>query len=445
MAENIINKVLKDERPFYQQAFENSIDALPDDLSTGHGKAMYTPNGIVDRAQSVGDYHKMANADLSNRISNKIGENYGNLAQAGYNLFSPALSIPASFGYDYSQAKDRMEPDSGIMGLGKAFMDESPFSAAYQRAVGVADPFFQQFGMTTVPENALKNNLRPANINFTNLLQQDVNKDIYNGYKSEQPADAISRTNVEDLDYEADLGAFMNPNIQPSQNMFQRAGNAIQSGLGSIKDFMPFIGNKSLTGMAMQGLGRVGEGIGNFFRGNPEQRARNEYNSQFSTGDIYGYGMGAGNLSNKDAFGYNTVSGFGNYEQHMKDKVEELEDLLTRTNRKSFKPGTYQFNMLKDYTKNINKIQEDNRTRKEEAQKALERELAKYAAQNRIYGSGGGRDESLNTGPGGSYSGRGDQGATTANFSGDFATDSASYDMKDGGPVGLASMFVRRG
>ena len=183
MAENIINKVLKDERPFYQQAFENSINALPDDLSTGHGKAMYTPNGIVDRAQSVGDYHKMANADLSNRISNKIGENYGNLAQAGYNLFSPALSIPASFGYDYSQAKDRMEPDSGIMGLGKAFMDESPFSAAYQRAVGVADPFFQQFGMTTVPENALKNNLRPANINFTNLLQQDVNKDIYNGYK----------------------------------------------------------------------------------------------------------------------------------------------------------------------------------------------------------------------------------------------------------------------
>ena len=266
MAENIINKVLKDERPFYQQAFENSIDALPDDLSTGHGKAMYTPNGIVDRAQSVGDYHKMANADLSNRISNKIGENYGNLAQAGYNLFSPALSIPASFGYDYSQAKDRMEPDSGIMGLGKAFMDESPFSAAYQRAVGVADPFFQQFGMTTVPENALKNNLRPANINFTNLLQQDVNKDIYNGYKSEQPADAISRTNVQGMDYEMDPGAFMNPNIQPSQNMFQRFGGAMQDGIGSMRDFAVDKGMsaKNLLGsgaaMAMNLPGIVGSG-----------------------------------------------------------------------------------------------------------------------------------------------------------------------------------------
>ena len=34
------------------------------------------------------------------------------------------------------------------------------------------------------------------------------------------------------------------------------------------------------------------------------------------------------------------------------------------------------------------------------------------------------------------YGGKGDQGATGANFSGDFATDSASYDLADGGRVG---------
>ena len=38
----------------------------------------------------------------------------------------------------------------------------------------------------------------------------------------------------------------------------------------------------------------------------------------------------------------------------------------------------------------------------------------------------------------------GDVGATTANFSGDFATDSLSYDLKEGGQVGLATMFTRR-
>ena len=39
--------------------------------------------------------------------------------------------------------------------------------------------------------------------------------------------DAISRTNVQGRDLEADLGTRINPNIQPSLNMFQRAGNFI--------------------------------------------------------------------------------------------------------------------------------------------------------------------------------------------------------------------------
>ena len=38
----------------------------------------------------------------------------------------------------------------------------------------------------------------------------------------------------------------------------------------------------------------------------------------------------------------------------------------------------------------------------------------------------------------------GNQGATGANFSGDFATDSYSYDLKDGGSVGLATMFKNK-
>lgn len=57
------------------------------------------------------------------------------------------------------------------------------------------------------------------------------------------------------------------------------------------------------------------------------------------------------------------------------------------------------------------------------------------------YGSGGGLDSSLNRGSGGSYTGMGDVGATGANFSGNFATDSLSYDLKDGG---LITMFVEK-
>ena len=60
-----------------------------------------------------------------------------------------------------------------------------------------------------------------------------------------------------------------------------------------------------------------------------------------------------------------------------------------------------------------------------ELAKEVERARERAMQQNTF--SGG--DSSLNTGPGGSYSGRGDEGATGANFSGDFATDSASYDL----------------
>ena len=80
---------------------------------------------------------------------------------------------------------------------------------------------------------------------------------------------------------------------------------------------------------------------------------------------------------------------------------------------------------------------------REEKIRALEEFLRQQEAAQIKAGANtfAGRDESLNQGEGGAYSGMGDQGATTANFSGDFATDSLSYDLKDGG---LATMFVER-
>ena len=47
-----------------------------------------------------------------------------------------------------------------------------------------------------------------------------------------------TRTNVQSMDLEADLGTRINPNIQPQQNIFQRAGNVFSS----IKDNIPNFG-----------------------------------------------------------------------------------------------------------------------------------------------------------------------------------------------------------
>jgi hypothetical protein len=168
--------------------------------------------------------------------------------------------------------------------------------------------------------------------------------------------------------------------IAPQRNIFEKA-----------MDYIPFVGNKSLSGMAVRGAGNMIKGIGNFFQGDPRQQARNADNKQFGVGDIYGYGMGSPSLPNQDAFGYNTVSRFGDYEQHMIDTVEKLENLLTKTNRTGFKPGTPNFNKLKDYSKNIAVINE----------KARIADLAEKERFNRILnnttntGGGGGGDSRM--------------------------------------------------
>ena len=117
--------------------------------------------------------------------------------------------------------------------------------------------------------------------------------------------DAVSGINVQGMDYEMDPAAqegFLNPNIQPSQNMFQRAGNFVKD--LELEEYLPFMGKGSLTGM-------LGRGIGNLFqniapaRYGTSQRAYNALSPQgrSAVGGIYGP---RGIMS-----GYNAVSAFG--------------------------------------------------------------------------------------------------------------------------------------
>ena len=127
------------------------------------------------------------------------------------------------------------------------------------------------------------------------------------------------------------------------------------------------------------------------------------------------------------------------------------EKELTDINSRAIMPGTKQTTNLIKQLRSINIAKDRNKFIQETAQKEAERqELAKQLAraQKEIaakgyidYGSGGGRDESLNQGPGGSYTGKGDTGTP--------GLDSIDYDLKDGGLIGynkggLATMFTRR-
>jgi len=131
----------------------------------------------------------------------------------------------------------------------------------------------------------------------TNIFETpDIMVDANEGFRTP------TRTNVEGRDLEADLGTRINPDIQPSLNMFQRAGNFI--GELDLEDYLPFVGEKSLTRM-------LGQGVGNLFRGiaparyGTSQRVYNALSPQgrSAVGGIYGQG---GIMQ-----GYNPVSMFG--------------------------------------------------------------------------------------------------------------------------------------
>ena len=157
-------------------------------------------------------------------------------------------------------------------------------------------------------------------------------------YKSEQPASANS----------------MGPEFYgsaPNKNFLTGILESLSD--LELQDYLPF-GEKSISSMAARGAGNMVRGIGNFFQGNPRQRARNEANKRFGVGDIYGYGMGSASGANKDAFGFNTVSGFGDYEQHMRDQLAKLD--AQKKAGKTFRPGSWQDKMDKDYGKSISTI-----------------------------------------------------------------------------------------
>ena len=220
-------------------------------------------------------------------------------------------------------------------------------------------------------------------------------------------------------------------------------------------------GGPGIIGMVLGSMDKFGS------LSRPDQ-AFIQANMGYTGPTVFGENTSGGN---KDPFGLNVRSGFGNYAERVGVEAEKLTDALSgRLTDKygkgltdeefSYDPITGQYvgtnaaavAKANQMTKMMRAKQlfyssktkeRDDLRRQEKERQAAELAAARARAQREIaargyqdYGSGGGRDESLNTGPGGSYSGRGDQGATGANFSGDFATDSASYDLAEGGRVG---------
>ena len=157
------------------------------DIVKGHSQAMYEgPNAIVNTTSGGLDYHTRANADLSNRISSGLTESGNPIAAGVYDFMAPAGAFGASLGYDLGQGvtrygekpgdylsdfqqdvkswQDNPDLDKGVksalagkgitdysgvdlMGTTNAWMDEKPFSAAFGRMLGAAEPLANRLGL----------------------------------------------------------------------------------------------------------------------------------------------------------------------------------------------------------------------------------------------------------------------------------------------------------
>jgi len=172
--------------------------------------------------------------------------------------------------------------------------------------------------------------------------------------------------------------------LTPQRSMFSKA-----------MDFMPFIGDKSLTGMATQGIGNLFSGLDQFDTLSPADQ-------QFILEQ--GESMGG----NKDPFGINIRSGFGNYADYVRTKGQ-----FAKGNR-----GNYYKSLIPGLELAEAETKQREIDKKIAEQKALDAALARAQAEiarmgYQDYGSGGADSyDTSNIDDAGNYSDSLDPGQT---------------------------------
>ena len=399
--------------------FQNKVTGLP---SGNYTNAGVSGNSYLVPKSTLKNYPSKIN--IGKTISNYMGNlDYpGKVIKAGYDLgqYGPGgvLKEIGSEGLGFLK-------NNAIKGLTAAG------SLPFQAALATLYP---------TPANASEVNMGPEDFAALNAAENTISPTTNINFDrdfSQLPSygDAVSRTNVQGMDYEMDPAAqqgFLNPNIQPSQNMFQRAGNAIQGGLGSMRDFAVDKGMsaRNLLGsgaaMAMNLPGIVGSGamsllggLGNMF----EDR-------QLSGGlgtivDEYGRSYTAEELNKQNALG-------GYYTDPARASRRRAKSIFKLGNRKN----------LSDAGKR--------RLEKLKAQELIQEQARQEAARQM-------QDSNRSSGRGGYQAGysndfmEGDPNAggraTTATMGSSAMGGIIGHGGTGGRPAqsGLASMFVRRG
>tara|TARA_A100001011_G_scaffold3159_1_gene3691 strand:+ start:1492 stop:3132 length:1641 start_codon:yes stop_codon:yes gene_type:complete len=246
---------------------DNIIGSTIDKFFSGPAMDTYTKDYMESvKAPSTFDYNIASNKAAGQFIQDKTKELLGdnpvsNVVGQAATYAGVPLSIMASPFYETAQiiSDKRMEPGSGVKGFYDAFMDERPFSTAIERGAGVlqSTPLGEAIYNLGGKAADLVSGIRNTNIGDFFFAPAGA-ADFQGGEMLQTP----TRTNVQGRDLEADLGTRINPNIQPQQNIFQRAGDVAQKGIGFLKD-SPGMLLSAATGIPF--AGSILSGLGNMF------------------------------------------------------------------------------------------------------------------------------------------------------------------------------------
>jgi hypothetical protein len=259
---------------------DNIIGSTVDKFFTGPAMDQYTKDYMESvKAPSTFDYNIASNKAAGQFIQDKTKELLGdnpvsNVVGQAATYAGVPLSIMASPFYETAQiiSDKRMEPGSGVKGFYDAFMDERPFSTAIERGAGVlqSTPLGEAIYNLGGKAADLVSGIRNTNIGDFFFAPAGA-ADFQGGEMLQTPGVMVdanegfrtpTRTNVEGMDLEMDPGTRINPNIQPQQNIFQRAGDVAQKGIGFLKD-SPGMLLSAATGIPF--AGSILSGLGNMF------------------------------------------------------------------------------------------------------------------------------------------------------------------------------------
>ena len=216
-------------------------------------------------------------------------------------------------GYDKFRAAptQAVKNIAGTLGKGITSLASLPAQAA-MFTLGSTPANADEANMTAEDFRALAeaNSMTYGSSPITSSPFVDAGRD-FSMFDQARMGDAVSGTNVQGMDLEMDPGAFMNPNIQPSQNMFQRAGNFVKD--LELEEYLPFIGERSLTGMLGRGIGNLFQNIAPARYGYSTDRFNRMTPGQQSyTSNLYGPGGLLQGYNQKSAFGLGALGTLGN-------------------------------------------------------------------------------------------------------------------------------------